>query len=199
MHRLPGAKQSPKRTRRWAQGLGHVIRRERHAPPVSRPGHGVPTLTEGKAMADRTLVLAIFEDEAAADNAAAALKDSGLTSTDAMGVLAVDATGKLKEEKVGARSSGKDAGVGAALFLLGPAALGVGVLGGAAAGALHHKGLGLTDADRERIGKELTNGKAAVGVLTPFNESSMITAKLGELGGASEEHTVSDEVLKAGQ
>ena len=67
------------------------------------------------------------------------------------------------------------------------------------AGALHHKGLGLTDSDRERIGKELTNGKAAVGVLTPFNESSMISAKLGELGGASEEHTVSDEALQAGQ
>ncbi len=150
-------------------------------------------------MADRTLVLAIFEDEAAADNAAGALKDSGLTSTDAMGVLAVDATGKLKEEKIGARSTGKGAGVGAALFLLGPAALGVGVIGGAAAGALHHKGLGLTDSDRERIGKELTNGKAAVGVLTPFNESSMISAKLGELGGAPEEHTVSDEALKADQ
>jgi len=28
--------------------------------------------------------------------------DSGLTSTDAIGVLAVDATGKLKEEKAGA-------------------------------------------------------------------------------------------------
>ena len=150
-------------------------------------------------MADRTLVLSIFGNEAAADNAAATLKDSGLTSTDAMGVLAVNATGKLKQEKVGARSSGKGAGVGAALFLLGPVGVGVGVVGGAAAGALHHKGLGLTDSDRERIGKELTNGKAAVGVLTPFNESSMISAKLGELGGASEEHTVSDEALKAGQ
>src|SRR6266487_390799 len=181
------------------QGLGHVSRRECHARSAGRQGPGVPTLTEGNAMADRTLVLAIFEDEAAADNAAAALKDSGLTSTDAMGVLAVDATGKLKEEKVGARSTGKGAGVGAALFLLGPAALGVGVLGGAAAGALHHKGLKLTDADRERIGKELTNGKAAVGVLTPFNESSMISEQLSELGGASEEHTVSDEALQAGQ
>jgi hypothetical protein len=149
-------------------------------------------------MADRTLVLAIFEDEAAADSAARDLKDSGLTSTDAIGVLAVDATGKLKEEKVGARSTGKGAGVGGALPPR-PAALGVGVIGGAAAGALHHKGLGLTDSDREHIGKELTNGKAAVGVLTPFNESSMISAKLGELGGASEEHTVSDEALKAGQ
>jgi hypothetical protein len=130
---------------------------------------------------------------------AAALKDTGLTSTDAIGVLAVDATGKLKEQKVGARSTGKGAGIGAALFLLGPVGIGVGVLGGAAAGALHHKGLGLTDADRERIGQELTSGKAAVGVLTPLNESSMISAKLGELGGASEEHTVSDEALKAGQ
>jgi hypothetical protein len=150
-------------------------------------------------MADRTLVLAIFDDEAAADDAATALKDSGLTSTDAMGGLAVDATGKLKEEKVGARSTGKGAGVGAVLFLLGPAAIGVGVLGSAAAGALHHKGLGLTDPDHERIGRELTNGKAAVGLLTPFDESSMISAKLVELGGASEEHTVSDEALKAGQ
>jgi hypothetical protein len=87
----------------------------------------------------------------------------------------------------------------AALFLLGPAAIGVGVLGGAAAGALHHKGLGLTGTDRERIGKELIHGKAAVGVLTPFNESSMISAKLSELGGASEEHTVSDEALNASQ
>jgi hypothetical protein len=73
------------------------------------------------------------------------------------------------------------------------------MLGGAAGGALHHKGLGLADADRERIGKELTNGKAAVGVLTPFNESSMISEQLNKLGGASEKHTVSDEALKAGQ
>ena len=68
--------------------------------------------------------------------------DSGLTSTDAIGVLAVDATGKLKEEKAGARSTGKGAGIGAALFLLGPAGIGIGVLGGAAGGALHHKGAG---------------------------------------------------------
>jgi hypothetical protein len=56
--------------------------------------------------------------------------DSGLTSTDAIGVLAVDATGKLKEEKADARSTGKGAGIGAALFLLGPAAIRIGVLGG---------------------------------------------------------------------
>ena len=150
-------------------------------------------------MADKMLVLAIFDDEAAADSAAVALKDSGVTSGDAIGLLVVDATGQLKEDKVGARSTGAGAGVGAFLFLLGPGALGVGLLGGAAAGSLHHKGLGLSDSDRDRIGKELTNGRAAVGVLTPFAESSMISAKLAELGGVSEEHAVSDEALVAGQ
>ena len=38
-----------------------------------------------------------------------------------------------------------------------------------------------------------------MGVLTPFNESSMISEQLTKFGGASEEHTVSDEALKAGQ
>src|SRR5215472_5112653 len=90
---------------RWAQGLGQVIRRECHAPTVGCRHMESPPRRKVKALADRTLVLAIFDNQAAADNAAAALKDSGLTSTDAMGVLAVDATGKLREEKVGARST----------------------------------------------------------------------------------------------
>ena len=151
-------------------------------------------------MADRTLVLAIFEDEAAADNAAAALKDSGLTSADAIGVLAVDAAGKLKEEKVGARSTGKGAGRGerrCSSSARRRSASECWVV--RRPGPCTTKGLGLTSSDRERIGRELTNGNAAVGVLTPFNESSMISARLGELGGASEEHTVSDQALGAGQ
>lgn len=66
--------------------------------------------------------------------------DSGLTSTDAIGVLAVDATGKPKEEKARARSTGKGAGIGPALFLLGPAAIGIRVLGGGAGGACITRG-----------------------------------------------------------
>ena len=125
--------------------------------------------------------------------------DSGLTSTDAIGVLAVDATGKLKEEKAGARSTGKGARIGAALFLLGPVAIGYRRARWCGGRGPASQGAGTDRSDRERIGKELTNGKAAVGVLTPFNESSMITATLGELGRASEEHTGSDEALKAGE
>ena len=67
-----------------------------------------------------------------------------------MGILVLDATGNLKVDKVGARDWGKGAGVGACLVLLGPAAIGVGVLGGTAAGGLHHKGLKLSDQDKTR-------------------------------------------------
>jgi uncharacterized membrane protein len=148
-------------------------------------------------MAHRTLTLAIFENENAADQAATSLKDSGVTSGDAMGVLVLDDKGHVREDKVGARSTGKGAGVGAVLWLLGPVGVGVGVAGGAAAGALHHKGLGLDESDRDRISAELSGGKAAVGVLTKEDDAALISTRLSEAGGIPEQHTVSDEGLQA--
>jgi hypothetical protein len=148
-------------------------------------------------MSDRQLVLGVFPDEPAADSAAAALEDSGIAHGDAIGILVLDSEGKLKQDKVGARSTGKGAAVGGVLLLLGPAALGVGVVGGAAAGALHHKGLGLTDADKERLSGELTAGKAAVGVLAGFETVPAISNRLTQLGGTPEAHQVTDEALQA--
>ena len=148
-------------------------------------------------MTDRTLVLAIFDDEMAADVAAAALRSSGALDTDAIGVLAIDANGKLDEDKVGARSTGKGAGIGAALWLLGPVGLGVGIAGGAAAGALHHKGLKLDGSDRARIRSELSDGKAAVGVLARGVDVEWISGRLAELGGTPESHGVSEDELQA--
>lgn len=150
-------------------------------------------------MADRQLVLAVFPDELAADNAAVALKDSGIAEGDAIGILALDSDGKLKQDKVGARSTGKGAAVGGVLLLLGPAALGVGVAGGAAAGALHHKSLGLTDADKARLTVELTEGKAAVGVLAHFDTAPAISDRLTQLGGTPEAHQLTDEALQAAE
>jgi hypothetical protein len=144
-------------------------------------------------MTDKTLVLGMFDNEAAADTAAAGLKESGAADGDAIGVLALDGNGVLKESKVGARSIGKGAGIGAALFLLGPGAVGVGLVAGGAAGALHHKGLQLDGTDRARITSDLQNGRAAVGVLARGIDVAPITAKLTELGGTSESHDVSDE------
>ncbi|MGZ4200173.1 MAG: hypothetical protein ACXVP1_08300 [Thermoleophilia bacterium] len=148
-------------------------------------------------MADRQLVLAVFPDELAADNAAVALKDSGIADGDAIGILALDSSGKLKQDKVGARSTGKGAAIGGVLVLLGPAALGVGVVGGAAAGALHHKNLGLSDADKARLTTELTAGKAAVGVMAHYDTAPAVSDRLTQLGGTPETHELSDQALEA--
>jgi hypothetical protein len=144
-------------------------------------------------MADKQLVLSFFTDESAADAAAAALKDSGITSGDAIGLLVTDATGDLKVDKVGARSWGAGAGVGAGLLVLGPAVIGVGIVGGTLAGGLHHKGLKLSDEDKARISADLGAGKAAVGVLARIEDAPVIQERLRELGGATSSHDVVDE------
>ena len=148
-------------------------------------------------MTDRQLVISVFADEGAAEAAASSLKDSGLVHGDTMGILVLDDKGKVKQDKIGQRDTKKGAGVGAVLALLSPVGLGVAVAGGAAAGALHHKGLNLSDADKTRISGELTAGKAAVGVLAPWEDEPTVSSKLTELGGTSEAHVVTDEGLAA--
>ena len=120
-------------------------------------------------------------------------KDAGTTSGDAVGILVLDAAGNLKVDKVGARSWGAGAGVGACLLVLGPAALGVGILGGTAAGGFHHKGLKLSDEDKARISADLGAGKAAVGVLATMEDAPMIQEQLTAHGGATSSHDVVDE------
>ena len=150
-------------------------------------------------MSNNMVVLAIFTDEASADMAAASLKESGITKKDAVGVLALNDKGQLKADKVGKRSMGKGVGIGAAAALVTPVGLAAGLIGGGLAGALHHKNLGLSKADRERIGGELQGGKAAVGVLAPVEEAAIVRDKLTELGGTAESHPVSDEALHEAQ
>ena len=152
-------------------------------------------------MADKQLVLAIFADEAAADRAVELLKDRAKDSQLArrpIGVLVVGDNGQIKEHKLGQTSGGKGAGIGLVLAALTPPTLLAGIVGGAVIGHLHHKGLGLTDEDRERIAAELAGGKAAVGVLVEADdEAAMISNMLTEFGGAAEAHEVSDEALEA--
>jgi hypothetical protein len=150
-------------------------------------------------MSNKTVVLAIFKDEASADAAAASLKESGVAKGDAIGVLVLNDEGKLKADKVGKRSWGKGGGIGAVVALVTPVGLAAGLIGGGLLGALHHKNLGLHEADRERIGSELEGGKAAVGVLAPVSEATVVADKLTELGGAVESHSVSDEVVEEAQ
>src|SRR4051794_39565368 len=148
-------------------------------------------------MANRQLVLAVFPDELAADSAAAALKDSGIAHGDAIGILVLDADGKLKQDKVGAHSTGKGAAIGGVIGVFSAAFLGPAVLGGMAVGALHHKNLGLSDADKSRLTVELNAGKAAVGVMAHYDTAPAGSDRLTQLGGAPESHDLSDDALEA--
>ena len=149
-------------------------------------------------MAKKQVVLAYFADEAAADEAVESLKAwdemDPQVKLNAIGVLALDEAGKVKAQKLGRRTVGKGAGIGLLLALITPLGWGV-VIGGAALGALHHKGLGIKAEDRERIAAELAGGKAAVGVLVEDSEAPSVTEKLGDLGGTVETVQVTDEAI----
>jgi hypothetical protein len=112
-------------------------------------------------------------------------------------VLVLDDKGALKTHKMGSRSKAKGAGIGLVLAVVAPPTLLAGVVGGGILGAFHHKGLGLKDEDKVRIGAELAGGKAAVGVLAAAAEADAILGKLAELGGEVEAIPVTDEALEA--
>ena len=147
-------------------------------------------------MAEKQLVISIFDAEAQADEAAAALLDAGAVGDDAIGVLVLDQRGKLKTHKVGATSGVKGAAAGAVLGLLGPIGFGVGIAGGTLVGKLHHKNLGLDDADRERLGAALRGGRAAVGVLADPDELVAVESILVGRGGETEAHELDEAALR---
>jgi hypothetical protein len=152
-------------------------------------------------VADQQVILGIFADEAAADAAVEALNTWDQQSVDikldAVGVLVVDDKGQIKEHKLGQRSTGKGAGIGLVLAVIAPPTLLAGVVAGGIAGHFHHKGLGLSQADHDRISADLAAGKAAVGVLAPVVDAVPIEAKLKSLGATVQVHDVTDEALQA--
>lgn len=158
------------------------------------------------AQKNKQLVLALFDNEQAAKQAADALKQWDKANKEvkagAVGVLVKDDKGKVKQELLGPRAWGKGAGIGAILGIVaaiptGGLSLLPGVLGGAVGGGIvggfFHKHLGMSKDDLDRIGKEIDGGKAAVGVLVEDNEAAAFTAKLQELGGKSETHEVTEQ------
>lgn len=152
-------------------------------------------------MAKKQLVLAFFENEAAADAAVDEMKQWGKASKEiklgSIGVLVKDDKGKIKTHKVGARHTvtGVAGGVLAAV-LSGGVSLLAGVVVGGITGGFFHKGLGLSKEDVARIGDNLNDGRAAVCILAPNDEAADASSKLAELGGEAETHEVSEEAIE---
>ena len=147
----------------------------------------------------KQVVLAVFKDEAAADSAAQSLKDWDKLDDDvklnAIGVVVLDDNGKIKTHKLGRRSWGKGAGIGVVLAALTPPTLLVGAIAGGALGGLHHKGLGVDSAERDRLKDALESGGAAVGALVTESQASAVSDKLKELGGDTQVLSPSDEAV----
>jgi uncharacterized membrane protein len=156
-------------------------------------------------MASRHVVLGVFADETTADGVVAALKEWDKlepdVKLDAIGILVTDAEGHVKEQRLGRHDTGKGAGIGFALGLIGVATAGVGVVGmtagGAILGRLVHKHLGLTKDEIRLLSDDLRNGRAAVGVLVNDDEVAAVTAKLAELGGAPAAYRLEEDELTA--
>jgi uncharacterized membrane protein len=162
----------------------------------------------------RHLVVAVFENEAAATAAAEWLKKWERTNTDvddikfgAMGVLTAGEDREIKIRRVGRRDAGAGAGVGLIIgALAGALTGGVGLLGGLAAGALAggvgggliHKGLGMREGDLAELTGQLCSGRAAVAIVIHESDVRAVTEQLIDLGGRTEVYECSLEALEGG-
>ncbi len=148
----------------------------------------------------KQLVLAFFDNEAAADQAVDAVKQWDKASKDvklgAIGILVKDDNGKIKTHKLGKRKTGTGAVLfGLATVLTGGTLLAGAVLGGIV-GSFFRKGLGMSKEDLARIDGKLVGGTAAVCILATPDEAAAVSAKLAELGGKAESVEISDEVVQ---
>jgi uncharacterized membrane protein len=164
-------------------------------------------------MADkRHLMIAVFEDEATATEAAKFLRRWDRITEDVdgrkyggIGVLTAGEAGEIKVRRVGRRDTGTGVGWGLAIGLLaGGFTAGLSVLGGVAAGAfvggvgggLIHKGLGMTPQELKHLSDQLCSGNAGVAIVVHESEVQAVSVQLVELGGQIEVHECSLEHLK---
>ena len=157
---------------------------------------------------NKHVIIGYFPSKEAATEAAAQLKAWDKANKDiklgGIGILTAD-KGKIKTRKVGNRAGGTGAKWGLILgaatgilsggvTLIGGAA--AGLVGGTVMGALFHKSLGLTDADKERLELHLQDGGAALVVMADEHEVEPTKAELARLGGRVEDYLVPEETME---
>ncbi len=156
----------------------------------------------------KQLVLAYFENEAAADAAVEQVKAWDKADRDvklgAIGVLVKDEKGKLKTHKLGKRKTAGGAVLFALLgFMTAGTIIGLGAIGGAVVGAgvgsLFHKGLKMSKEEKEKLNQELDGGKAVVGLMVKDDEVVLVSNKMAELGGKATAYEISEEAVEDAQ
>jgi len=162
-------------------------------------------------MADENdvLVVAYYENEGMAHGAAEALKNwddaNDAIKLGAIAVLTLNPnTGELEANEIGERNTKKGALWGTAIgATVGILTAGIGLIpglllgagGGAAFGAMDHKGIGMTDQDRARMAENLRRGGAALAVMADDFEVEATKEELARGGGVVEAYEVPDETV----
>jgi uncharacterized membrane protein len=142
------------------------------------------------------LVVAVFDGDWSADDAAQALRQwAGADPrivVDAIGVLAPDGSGGVVPYLMGPHETQKGAGAGA---VLGAAAawaagelpllggLAVGAVVGGLVGSLFHRGLDLRPAESARIARAMNGREAAVAVVVHRSQAMAVADRLASHGG----------------
>jgi uncharacterized membrane protein len=154
-------------------------------------------------MSSQKLVLAMFEDQAKAEEAVETIqrwaKRTDSAKLSAIGVIVKDEEGEITTHKLRSRKREGAVLFGLGALLTGGATIGLGLIGGALVGggigSFFHKGLKMTEEDMERLNQELDGGKAAVGIMVKEGEASEVAAELVLLGGQTDTYEVPDEVM----
>ena len=157
---------------------------------------------------DTQLIVAYFPTADAAKAAGKQLKawDKEIKHVQlgAISIVTMNKKGRLKEDKVGARSGGKGAkwGViaGAALGILsgGVTLIGgalVGLAAGGLGGSFLHKAIGMSEDDQARLEGHLKQGGAALAVMMDEEELEATIYELEQLGANVDTYNVPQEVL----
>ena len=148
-------------------------------------------------VAEKRLVISIFDAEADADEAGGrAARHAARSSTTRSASSSSTSAASSRPTRSARRAAARARRPGPSSGSWGPSGLGVGVVGGALVGKLHHKDLGLDDADRERLGAALRGGKAAVGVLADPDELVAVESILVGHGGQTEAHELDEAALR---
>jgi uncharacterized membrane protein len=157
---------------------------------------------------DSELVIAYFPSAEEAQEAGKQLKewdkDLKHVKLGAISIMTMNDEGKLKEDKVGARSGGKGAKwgliAGAALGILsgGATLIGgalVGLAAGGLGGSLFHKKIGMSDADQAKLVTHLKDGGAALAVMLDLEEMEATVSQLNRMGAEVATYNIPQQVL----